>query len=333
MTGALGRRREAHAARLERIASFGTSGYGCHHGAMRLLVVCAVRQTGFLSRMMQPSELDPFLEAFDAANISAAFSLLGLDACDQSTPRMEAAIVQMKLLQRAESGYEAVRPVSRVPGLFPLSTDLTNEYLKQDDRRLPAREEYLWMSCFGAHMAALFVALDELLPYVPAASQDFTPYLARARNHAEAIDKAFRFRLAFLRRLNERQQLQRAGVDEDVAVDAGVAAKVSTSDGVGRLSSELLELCEATFRLHLDLPRCGSSYSYIRTFKSYAGRMSQFVEFCHDSENISPLEATTATVVRHVAWIAGPGPAPRKHGVNSPNSSAHFQCHLYRLAR
>eukprot|EP00873_Tetraselmis_striata_P012560 jgi/Tetstr1/432824/TSEL_022175.t1 len=97
MTGALGRRREAHATLLERIASFGTSGYGCHHGAMRLLVVCAVRQTGFLGRMMPPSELDPFLEAVDAANISAAFSLLGLDACDQSTPRMEAAIVQMTM--------------------------------------------------------------------------------------------------------------------------------------------------------------------------------------------------------------------------------------------
>eukprot|EP00873_Tetraselmis_striata_P017224 jgi/Tetstr1/437488/TSEL_026167.t1 len=39
-----------------------------------------------------------------------------------------------------------------------------------------------------------------------------------------------------------------AGVDGDVVVAAGVAAKVSTSDGVGRLSSELLELCEATFR-------------------------------------------------------------------------------------
>eukprot|EP00873_Tetraselmis_striata_P022131 jgi/Tetstr1/442395/TSEL_030521.t1 len=98
MTGALGRRREAHATLLERIASFGTSGYGCHHGAMRLLVVCAVRQTGFLSRMMPPSELDPCLAAVDAANISAAFSLLGLDACDQSTPRMaEAAIVQMSM--------------------------------------------------------------------------------------------------------------------------------------------------------------------------------------------------------------------------------------------
>eukprot|EP00873_Tetraselmis_striata_P014596 jgi/Tetstr1/434860/TSEL_002574.t1 len=97
MTGALGRRREAHATLLERIASFGTSGYGCHHGAMRLLVVCAVRQTGFLSRMMPPPELDPFLAAVDAANISVAFSLLGLDACDQSTPRMEAAIVQMSM--------------------------------------------------------------------------------------------------------------------------------------------------------------------------------------------------------------------------------------------
>eukprot|EP00873_Tetraselmis_striata_P019665 jgi/Tetstr1/439929/TSEL_028336.t1 len=75
-----------------------------------------------------------------------------------------------ELLQRAQSGYEAVRPVSGVLGLFPLSTDLTNECLKQDNRRLPAQEEYLWMSCFGAHMAALFVALDELLPYVPAAS-------------------------------------------------------------------------------------------------------------------------------------------------------------------
>eukprot|EP00873_Tetraselmis_striata_P034859 jgi/Tetstr1/455123/TSEL_041975.t1 len=48
-----------------------------------------------------------------------------------------------ELLQGAEFGYKAVRPVSRVPGLFPLSTDLTNEYLKQDDRRLPAQEEYL----------------------------------------------------------------------------------------------------------------------------------------------------------------------------------------------
>eukprot|EP00873_Tetraselmis_striata_P040318 jgi/Tetstr1/460582/TSEL_000507.t1 len=117
-----------------------------------------------------------------------------------------------ELMQRAESGYEAVRPVSRVHGLFPLSTDLTNEYLKLDDRRLPAQKEYLWMSCFGAHMAALFVALDKQLPY-------------------------------------DLLQLQGADVDEDVAVDAGVAAKVSTSDDVGRrLSSELLELCEATFR-------------------------------------------------------------------------------------
>eukprot|EP00873_Tetraselmis_striata_P012127 jgi/Tetstr1/432391/TSEL_021788.t1 len=205
-----------------------------------------------------------------------------------------------ELLQRADFGYEAVRPVSRVPGLFPLSTDLTNECLKQDDRRLPAQEEYLWMSCFGAHMAALFVALDELLPYVPAANQDFTPYLARARNHAEAIDKAFRFRLAFLRRLNEvkrvhapkqplplgwRHQLQVADVDEDVPVDAGVAAKEAFgSDEFGQRTLDLL-----------------SSSLTAQTVKSYAGRLSQFAEFCHDSENISPLEATIATVVRCTA--------------------------------
>eukprot|EP00873_Tetraselmis_striata_P041954 jgi/Tetstr1/462218/TSEL_007281.t1 len=208
-----------------------------------------------------------------------------------------------ELLQRAESGYEAVRPISRVPGLFPLSTDLTNEYLKQDDRRLPAQEEYLRMSCFGAHMAALFVALDELLPYVPATNQDFTPYLARARNHAEAIDKAFRFRLAFLRRLNEikrvhgdqgvldRLQLQVAGVGEDVAADVDVAAKDAFgSDELGQRTLDLL-----------------SSSLSAQTLKSYAGRLSQFAEFCHDSENISPLEATTATVVRYVAWIGERG--------------------------
>eukprot|EP00873_Tetraselmis_striata_P017669 jgi/Tetstr1/437933/TSEL_026563.t1 len=152
-------------------------------------------------------------------------------------------------------------------------------------------------------MAALFVALDELLPYVPAANQDFTPYLTRARNHAEAIDKAFRFRLAFLRRLNEvkrvhapkqplllglRQQLQVADMDEDVAVDAGVVAKDAFgSDELGQRTLDLL-----------------SSSLAAQTLKSYAGRLSQFAEFCHDSENISPLEATTATVVRYVAWIA-----------------------------
>eukprot|EP00873_Tetraselmis_striata_P022814 jgi/Tetstr1/443078/TSEL_031134.t1 len=43
-----------------------------------------------------------------------------------------------------------------------------------------------------------------------------------------------------------------------------------------------------------------SSSLTAETLKSYAGRLSQFAEFCHDSENISPLEATTATVVRFV---------------------------------
>eukprot|EP00873_Tetraselmis_striata_P019599 jgi/Tetstr1/439863/TSEL_028274.t1 len=50
-------------------------------------------------------------------------------------------------------------------------------------------------------------------------------------------------------------RLQGAGVDEDVVVDAGVAPKA---------------------------------------LKSYAGRLSQFAEFCHDSENISPLEGAAS---------------------------------------
>eukprot|EP00873_Tetraselmis_striata_P025460 jgi/Tetstr1/445724/TSEL_033372.t1 len=151
-------------------------------------------------------------------------------------------------------------------------------------------------------MAALSLALDELLPYVLVASHDFTPYLARARNHAEAIDKAFRFRFAFLRRLNEAkrvhgdqsvldQWLQGAGVDVDVDVDAGVAAKDAFgSDDLGQRTLDLL-----------------SSSLTAQTLKSYAGRLTQFAEFCHDSENISPLEATTATVVRYVAWIGERG--------------------------
>eukprot|EP00873_Tetraselmis_striata_P042915 jgi/Tetstr1/463179/TSEL_008111.t1 len=50
-----------------------------------------------------------------------------------------------------------------------------------------------------------------------------------------------------------------------------------------------------------------SSSLTAQTLKSYAGILSQFAEFCHDSENISPLEATTTTVVRYVAWIGEQG--------------------------
>eukprot|EP00873_Tetraselmis_striata_P017527 jgi/Tetstr1/437791/TSEL_002832.t1 len=228
-----------------------------------------------------------------------------------------------ELLQRAESGYEAVRPVSRVPGLFPLSTDLTNEYLKQDDRRLPAQEEYLWMSCFGAHMAALFVALDELLPYVPAANQDFTPYLARARNHAEAIDKAFRFRSALLRRLNEikrvhgdqglldvlrAQHFQPASEHLGSAIfgdlmkdyerrvfEATVAssAKATATARVAAAAADAVGSDELGQRT-LDL--LSSSLS-AQTLKSYAGRLSQFAEFCHDSENITYRFVTKAELI------------------------------------
>eukprot|EP00873_Tetraselmis_striata_P025961 jgi/Tetstr1/446225/TSEL_033769.t1 len=50
-----------------------------------------------------------------------------------------------------------------------------------------------------------------------------------------------------------------------------------------------------------------SSSLTAQTLRSYAGKLSQFAEFCHDSENISLLEATTATVVRYAAWIGERG--------------------------
>eukprot|EP00873_Tetraselmis_striata_P017492 jgi/Tetstr1/437756/TSEL_026410.t1 len=66
-----------------------------------------------------------------------------------------------------------------------------------------------------------------------------------------------------------------------------------------------------------------SSSLTAQTLKSYAGRLSQFAEFCNDSENISPLEATTATAVRYVAWIGQRGhigaksPQPYMSAINT----------------
>eukprot|EP00873_Tetraselmis_striata_P029571 jgi/Tetstr1/449835/TSEL_036898.t1 len=118
MTGAVGRRREAHAALLERIASFGTSGYGCHHGAMRLLVVCAVRQTGFLSRMMPPSELGPFSEAVDAAKLVREYGP-ALSPLYEAAVRAEVSYVATSALPSARETrrvlYKTVRPLTTLP--------------------------------------------------------------------------------------------------------------------------------------------------------------------------------------------------------------------------
>eukprot|EP00873_Tetraselmis_striata_P021044 jgi/Tetstr1/441308/TSEL_029559.t1 len=260
-----------------------------------------------------------------------------------------------EVLQRAESGNEAVRPVSRVHGLFPLSTDLTNEYLKQNDRRLPAHEEYLWMSCFGAHMAALFVALDELLPYVPAANQDIAPYLARARNHAEAIDKAFPFRLTFLRRLDEVKRVHGdQGVldvlqahhfqpasehigsaifgdlmkDHERRVFEATVASIAKATATARVAAAaawwgVVAGAGVAAKRTLDLL---SSSLTAQTLISYAGTLSLFAEFCHDSENISPLEATTATVVR--SWTSHSlrkGAASAANAIGLPLSHIRFQ--------
>lgn len=74
-----------------------------------------------------------------------------------------------------------------------IRADFLPDFLMHDVRRFPAHEEYLRMSCFGAHTTALFVALDKLLPYVPAGNRDIAPYFARARNHVKAIDYTRRF--------------------------------------------------------------------------------------------------------------------------------------------
>eukprot|EP00873_Tetraselmis_striata_P045971 jgi/Tetstr1/466235/TSEL_010791.t1 len=88
-----------------------------------------------------------------------------------------------------------------------------------------------------------------------------------------------------MRAVKDLISLNGAGVDVGAVAGAGAAAK----DAFG--SDELG---------HRTLDLRSSSFSTAQTLKSYAGRFSQFAEFCHDSENISPLEATTATFVRFV---------------------------------
>lgn len=41
--------------------------------------------------------------------------------------------------------------------------------------------------------------------------------------------------------------------------------------------------------------------------RSYYGKVAQFAELCHVSEGITPLEATTAIIVRYVAMIGERG--------------------------
>eukprot|EP00873_Tetraselmis_striata_P001051 jgi/Tetstr1/421315/TSEL_012286.t1 len=92
-----------------------------------------------------------------------------------------------------------------------------------------------------------------------------------------------------MRAVKDLISLNGAGVDVGAVAGAGAAAK----DAFG--SDELG---------HRTLDLRSSSFSTAQTLKSYAGRFSQFAEFCHDSENISPLEATTATFVRWEAGVA-----------------------------
>lgn len=58
------------------------------------------------------------------------------------------------------------------------------------------------------------------------------------------------------------------------------------NDGLGRTAMDMLSL----------------SLSSQIIFSSYKGKLHMFTEFCHDNEGINPLEATTTTSVRYVAW-------------------------------
>eukprot|EP00873_Tetraselmis_striata_P002610 jgi/Tetstr1/422874/TSEL_013665.t1 len=88
---------------------------------------------------------------------------------------------------------------------------------------------------------------------------------------------------------DEDDYLAGAGVGVGVGVVAGAGVAAKNAFGSDELGQRTLDIL--------------SSSLTAQTLESYAGRLSQFAEFCHDSENISPLEATTATVVRYVAWV------------------------------
>eukprot|EP00873_Tetraselmis_striata_P004705 jgi/Tetstr1/424969/TSEL_001503.t1 len=133
----------------------------------------------------------------------------------------------------------------------------------------------------GPTLESLHAELQGLTGYCDGPIDGSTTSVASSRRHLPAAQKQPLL-------LEWPQQLHGAGVDEDVAVDAGEVAK--DAFGSDKLGQRTLDLLSSSLTAH--------------TLKSYAGKLSQFAEFCHDSKNISPLEATTAIVVRYVAWIA-----------------------------
>eukprot|EP00873_Tetraselmis_striata_P042941 jgi/Tetstr1/463205/TSEL_008137.t1 len=78
-------------------------------------------------------------------------------------------------------------------------------------------------------------------------------------------------------------------MDEDVVVDTGVAAKVSTSDGVRRLSSELLELCEGTFRFveRAELIVFAPTTEYKYNFRALVASVVNFMFFARGLTGVS----------------------------------------------
>eukprot|EP00873_Tetraselmis_striata_P003310 jgi/Tetstr1/423574/TSEL_014246.t1 len=91
---------------------------------------------------------------------------------------------------------------------------------------------------------------------------------------------------------------------------ASLRARVHEAFGSNEMGQRTLDLLSSSLISH--------------TLQSYAGKLSQFAKFCHDSENISPLlEATPAPVVRYVAWIGRERPRTGKR-----QAGAHAGCAL-----
>eukprot|EP00873_Tetraselmis_striata_P036623 jgi/Tetstr1/456887/TSEL_043558.t1 len=84
-------------------------------------------------------------------------------------------------------------------------------------------------------------------------------------------------------------------IDEPAALAPWVAslrACLQEAFGSDELGQRALDLLSSSLTCH--------------TLKSYASRLYRFAEFCHDSDNINPLEMTTA-IVRYVALIGERG--------------------------
>eukprot|EP00873_Tetraselmis_striata_P040035 jgi/Tetstr1/460299/TSEL_005599.t1 len=144
---------------------------------------------------------------------------------------------------------------------------------------------------------------------VPVSSGFKSQYIASIKPMREMLEARF----AHSTWAGNHFQVEEPAPDEKVELILQTLKKLDPSLGtvsVTRKQLEKFQVLEKVLKNHaISTPyivQFPSSLS-AQTLKSYAGRLSQFAEFCHDSENISSLKATTSTVVRYVPWIGERG--------------------------